>query len=202
MTSSRTYGSELASSKPKVSLLAGTLFQFASTLLYFSQLRHLHKVHILLGLQHCFNVVWICNLIRVFISKLFLPRLQHSGHNPAFQYVCYCNPIALCTSVFGQHYLRNLYGFYVDLHWICTWVSSPDIINKLCHYNYHHVVKSHLSWCVLTTFAIEAAAPLWFAPVQQQLNNIEQQLHRVDTKTTRVCPYPCLLTLLHVTPRL
>jgi len=68
----------------------------------------------------------------------------------------------------------------------------------------------------LKTFAIEAVAPPWFAPVQQQLNDMQQQLNdmqqqlnnmqqeqngirqqliRIDTKASRVCPYPHLLTL-------
>lgn len=66
-----------------------------------------------------------------------------------------------------------------------------------------------LMW--LKTFATEAVAPPWFAPIQQQLNNfglelnnicneqrldnIEQRLHRADTKASRVCPHPFLLTL-------
>jgi peptidoglycan hydrolase CwlO-like protein len=59
---------------------------------------------------------------------------------------------------------------------------------------------------VLKTLAIEAVAPPWFAPVQQQLNNmqqqlnniqeeqnnIRQQLNQIDTKASRVCPYPPL----------
>lgn len=66
------------------------------------------------------------------------------------------------------------------------------------------------------TFAIEAAAPPWFEPVQQQLNNMQLQLNdidnrlnnmdnrlnnmnnrlnQIDVKASRVRPYPCLLTL-------
>jgi hypothetical protein len=68
----------------------------------------------------------------------------------------------------------------------------------------------------IENFAIEHEEPAWFAPVrvqldnipqqlnniQQQLNNIHQeqinirrQLYQIDTKSSRVCLYPCLLAL-------